>query len=131
MREVRTDSEESELPFSEAIRHGDTIYVSGQGPLDPETGEILGDSAREQTAQTLENVGRILAAGGSSLDDVVKARVYLRDMFNYETVNEVYREYVSRPFPARTAVEVSDLPVEIEVEIEVVAAAPNDHSQSG
>lgn len=131
MREVRTDSPESDLPFSEAIRHGDTIYVSGQGPLDPETGEVLGDAAGEQTARTLENVERILAAGGSSLDDVVKANVYLTDMANYEEVNGVYREYVSRPFPARTAVEVSDLPVDIEVEIEVVAAVREGHSQSG
>lgn len=123
MEEISTDSSDSDLPFSEAIRHGDTIYVSGQGPLDPETGEILGDSAAEQAGLTLENLERILAAAGTSLDDIVKATVYLTDMANYEAVNEVYRSYVSEPFPARTAVEVADLPVDIEVEIEVIAAA--------
>ena len=122
MEQISTTAGDSGLPFSEAIRHGETIYVSGQGPLDPETGAIVGDDVQEQTARTLENVNRILEAGGSSLDNVVKATVYLVDMTDYDAVNETYAEYVTEPYPARTAVEVVDLPVAIDVEIDVIAA---------
>lgn len=123
MEEISSTSMESSLPFSDAIRHGDTIYVSGQGPLDPQTGEILGATPGEQTAATLENIDRILSAGGASLADVVQATVYLTNMEHYDAVNESYAEYFSRPYPARTAVEVADLPVDIHVEITVAAAA--------
>lgn len=122
MEEITTDATESTLPISEAIRHGDTIYVSGQGPLDPATREVVGETAGDQTAKTLENIDRILDAADSSLANVVKATVYLTDMSDYEEVNDVYGEYMGRPFPARTAVEVADLPVDIAVEIEVIAA---------
>lgn len=122
MKAINTEDGDSELPFSQAIKHGDTIYVSGQGPLDPDTGDIVGKDVGEQTAQTLQNIEAILEAGESSLDQVLRAGVYLRDMRNYEAVNEVYSEYVSSPFPARTAIEVDDLPVDIMVEIDVIAA---------
>lgn len=123
MEAITAASDESELPFSDAIRHGDTIYVSGQGPLDADTGEVVGDDVAEQTRVTLENVSRILTAGGSTLDRVVKATVYLQDMDDYETVNEAYSAVFSEPYPARTAVEIVDLPVDIMVEIDVIAAA--------
>lgn len=122
MEQISTDSGDSDLPFSEAIRHGDTIYVSGQGPLDPETGAIVGDDVQKQTAKTLENIDRILQAGGSSLENVVKATVYVQNMGHYDDINQTYEEYVSRPYPARTAVEIADLPVDIDVEIDVIAA---------
>jgi len=122
MEEITTDATESTLPISEAIRHGDTIYVSGQGPLDPVTREVVGETAGDQTAKTLANIDRVLDAADSSLANVVKATVYLTDMSDYEEVNDVYGEYMGRPFPARTAVEVADLPVDIAVEIEVIAA---------
>jgi 2-iminobutanoate/2-iminopropanoate deaminase len=109
-------------PFSQAIRDGDRVYVSGQGPIDPETGEIIDGDVEAETKQTLENVDAVLAAAGGSLDDVVKATVFIRDMVNYDAINEVYAEYMSEPYPARSAVEVADLPVDIEVEIEVVAS---------
>lgn len=123
MEAITTDASSSALPFSDAIRHGDTIYVSGQGPLDRDTGEVVGDDVRTQTRLTLANIGAILEAGGSSLDRIVKATVYLRDMRHYEAVNEAYAEVLSAPYPARTAVEVDDLPVDIMVEIDVIAAA--------
>lgn len=123
MEEISLSDDDSTLPFSDAIRHGDTVYVSGQGPLDRETGEIVGDDVHAQTRKTLENVGAILEAGGTSLDRVVKATVYLRDMRHYGAVNETYGDVLSRPYPARTAVEVDDLPVDIMVEIDVIAAA--------
>lgn len=123
MEPISTAAGDTDLPFTQAIRHGDTIYVSGQGPLDPETGSVVGDDVREQTAKTLENIAAILEAGSSSLDRVVRAGVYLRDMRHYEDVNDVYAAYLSEPYPARTAIEVDDLPVDIMVEIDAIAAA--------
>ncbi|SFG71900.1 2-iminobutanoate/2-iminopropanoate deaminase [Halopelagius inordinatus] len=122
MEEIETESAPSALgPYSQGIKDGDRVYVSGQGPVDPETGDVVADDASEQTAQTLDNVSAILEAAGASLDDVVKANVYVTDMDDYEAVNDVYAEYMSEPYPARAAVEVSRLPIEIRVEIEVVA----------
>lgn len=123
MEEITTaDAPEALGPYSQGIRDGDTVYVSGQGPLDPETGDIVGETAAAQAERTLENVAAILEAAGTALDDVVKATVFLTDMDNYDGVNEVYAEFMTDPFPARSAVEVADLPVEIEVEIEVIAS---------
>ncbi|WP_312907872.1 RidA family protein [Natronosalvus caseinilyticus] len=123
MKEVSTDDAPASIgPYSQAMVHGDTVYVSGQGPANPESREVEVDDIRDQTAQTLENIGAILEAAGASLDNVIKANVYVTDMDNYDAVNEVYAEYMSEPFPARCAVEVSDLPIDIGVEIEVVAA---------
>lgn len=123
MEEINTDSAPSAIgPYSQAIKDGDRVYVSGQGPVDPETGEVVSDDVNEQTAQTIENLAAILEAAGTSLDDVVKANVYVTDMDDYEAVNKVYAEYMNEPYPARAAVEVSRLPIEIRVELEVVAA---------
>ncbi|MFC6963485.1 RidA family protein [Halocatena marina] len=127
MREIQTtDAPESIGPFSQGIVQENTIYVSGQGPIDPDTGEIIGASPGEQTRQTLENVEAILKAAGASLADVVKTTVFINDMRYYDEVNEVYAERLSEPYPARSAVEVVKLPVDIDVEIEVTAAVP-DH----
>ena len=123
MEEINTAEAPSAIgPYSQGIKDGDRIYTSGQGPVDPETEEVVSDDIGEQTAQTIENLGTILEAAGASLDDVVKANVYVTDMDDYEAVNEVYAEFMNEPYPARTAVEVSRLPIEIGVEIEVVAA---------
>jgi 2-iminobutanoate/2-iminopropanoate deaminase len=125
MREIVTDDAPSSLgPYSQGIVDDGTVYVSGQGPTDPDTREVVSEDVREQTARTLENVGAILEAAGASLDDVVKATVFLTDMDDYDAVNEVYGEHLSEPFPARSAVEVAELPIDIRVEIEVVAAVP-------
>lgn len=123
MEEISTNNApESIGPFSQAIRDEGTIYVSGQGPVDSESGEIVSEDIREQTAQTLENIGAVLEAADASLDDVVKATVFVTDMDNYDAINEVYDEYMSPPFPARSAVQVADLPIDIGVEIEVIAS---------
>lgn len=123
MEEITTDRAPSAIgPYSQGTTDGDRVYVSGQGPVDPETGEVVSDDVGEQTARTIENLEAILEAAGASLDDVLKANVYVTDMDDYETVNEVYAEYFSEPYPARAAVEVSRLPIEIGVEIEVVAS---------
>lgn len=115
------DAPDSIGPYSQAVIHGDTVYVSGQGPADPESREVEVEDIDGQTEQTLENVGAILEEAGSSLDNVVKANVYVTDMDNYDAVNDVYAEFMSEPYPARCAVEVADLPIDIGVEIEVVA----------
>ncbi|WP_435181342.1 Rid family detoxifying hydrolase [Halorussus sp. AFM4] len=121
MREIVTDkAPESIGPFSQGIIDGDTIYISGQGPVDPDTGEVVGDSIQEQTERTLQNIEAILQAADASLDDVVKATIFVQDMDNYDAINNVYEGYMSEPFPARSAVQVEDLPIDIGVEIEVV-----------
>ncbi|WP_265110851.1 RidA family protein [Halosolutus halophilus] len=122
MEEIVTDDAPDAIgPYSQGIKDGNRIYVSGQGPVDPETGEVVSEDISEQTEQTLENIAAILEAGGASLDDVLKANVYVTDMDDYDDVNEVYAEYMTDPYPARAAVEVSRLPIEIGVEIEVTA----------
>lgn len=123
MEEVNTNEAPDAIgPYSQGTLDDGRVYVSGQGPVDPDSGEIVSDDVAEQTARTLENVGTILDAAGSSFDDVVHANVYVTDMDDYETVNEVYAEYMTEPYPARAAMEVSRLPIEIAVEIEVVAS---------
>ncbi|EFW91267.1 endoribonuclease L-PSP [Haladaptatus paucihalophilus DX253] len=124
MEEISTDAAPPSIgPFSQAVRDGDRIYVSGQGPVDPTSGDIVGDTIGEQTTRTLENIDAVLAAAGRSLDDVVKATVFVQDMDDYDEINEVYAEHFSAPYPARSAVQVEDLPIDIGVEIEVVASA--------
>jgi reactive intermediate/imine deaminase len=122
METISTEATPSSIgPFSQAIRDGNRIYVSGQGPIDPATGDIVGETIEAQTAQTLENIATILEAADRSLANVVKATVFVREMDDYDAVNDVYADYMSPPYPARSAVEVAELPIDIDVEIEVVA----------
>ncbi|WP_247004737.1 Rid family detoxifying hydrolase [Halosolutus gelatinilyticus] len=122
MEEVSTaDAPPSIGPFSQGLVDDGRVYVSGQGPIDPETGEIVGDDIAAETHRAMKNIGAVLEAAGSSLDDVVKATVFVQDMENYDAINDVYEEYLSEPYPARSAVQVEDLPVDIGVEIEVIA----------
>ena len=123
MQEISTDDAPPSIgPFSQGIRDGDSIHVSGQGPIDPDSGEIIEGDIADETARTLKNIEAVLEAAGASLDDVVKTTVYVRDMDNYDNINEVFAEHFSPPYPARSAVEVSDLPVDIGVEIAVEAS---------
>ena len=108
-------------PYSQAIVEGDFIFVSGQGPIDPGTGSLeLGD-ARAETKRVFENIKAILQAAGSSLDQVMKCNVYLRDIKDFAAMNEVYATYFSAPFPARTTIQAGALPGGIAVEIECIA----------
>ncbi len=123
MEEIHTDDAPAAIgPYSQGIIDGDRIFVSGQGPVDPDSGDVVSEDIKEQTAKTLDNVEAVLEAADSSLDDIVKATVFVTDMANYADVNEVYAEYMNEPFPARSAVEVADLPIDIGVEIEVIAS---------
>ncbi|PSP93689.1 reactive intermediate/imine deaminase [Halobacteriales archaeon QS_4_62_28] len=123
MEELTTDDAPASIgPFSQGIRDGDTVYVSGQGPIDPDSGEVISEDVREQTARTLENIDAVLGTADCGLDDVVKTTVFVSDMRYYDAVNDTYGEYMSEPYPARSAVEVVKLPVDIKVEIEAVAS---------
>ena len=113
---------ESSAPLSQAIRHGDTLYVSGNVPIDPETDELVEDGVGPQTRQVLENVEAILKAAGTSMDNVVRAGVFMTDMDAFSEMNEVYEEFMSEPYPARTAVKAEMASSDIDVEIDVIAA---------
>lgn len=124
VEKVSTDDapQNEELPFSQAIVHGDTVYTSGQVGINPETGEIVDGGIQSETQQTMENISAILEAAGTSLDNAIKATVFLNDINDFAEFNEVYSEYVDEPLPARSAFEVGDLAIDIAVEIEMVAA---------
>lgn len=122
MNEVDTNNAPASIgPYSQGIISGDRVYVSDQGPIDPATGTVVEGDVRIQTQRTLENLAAVLEAAECSLTDVVKATVFLRDMADYDAVNDVYGEYMTDPYPARSAVQVEKFPVDIDVEIEVVA----------
>ena len=122
--EIRADDAPTleRFPFSQAMAHGDTVYVSGQVPLDPETGELVAGGVAEQTDRIMANIAAILEAAGSSLDDALKATVFLTDMDDFRAFNEAYRAHFDEPFPARSAVEVSDLAGDFDVEVDLIAA---------
>jgi 2-iminobutanoate/2-iminopropanoate deaminase len=110
-------------PYSQAIRAGDFVFVSGQLALRPDHGEIVGDSIGEQTAQVFANLRAILEAAGSGLDRLVKTTVYLADLGDFAGMNEVYARHVGEVPPARATIEVSALPSGAKVEIEAIATA--------
>jgi len=110
-------------PYSQAVSWGGLIFVSGQIPLDPATGQVVGDDAGAQTERVLKNLAAVLEAAGSSLGQVVKTTVYLRDLNDFAKVNEVYARFFSEQPPARATVQVARLPRDVSVEIEVIAAA--------
>ncbi|MEK3785171.1 MULTISPECIES: RidA family protein [Paenibacillus] len=107
-------------PYSQAMQAGDFIFTSGQLGLDPATGEF-GQGVEEQARLSLNNVKAILEEAGSSLSNVVKTTVFLKDMNDFAKVNEVYSSFFEQPYPARSAVEVARLPKDALVEIETIA----------
>ena len=108
-------------PYSQAIVAGNTIYVSGQLPIDAATGEFAPGGVREQVHQIFKNIGYILKEAGYDFDNVVKTTVYLTDMKDFAVMNEVYAEYYSKPYPARVAFAVVGLPKAALVEVDVIA----------
>jgi 2-iminobutanoate/2-iminopropanoate deaminase len=109
-------------PYSQAVRAGSLLFVSGQIPLDPATGRLVEGDIAAQTHRVFANLRAILEAAGSSLDHVVRATVYLADMDDFTVVNEVYGGYFSSPAPARATVQAARLPRDARVEIDVIAA---------
>ena len=108
-------------PSSQAIEANGTIYVSGQLPINPATGEFAEDGIKELTAQSLTNIKNILAEAGLTMANVVKTSVFLADMADFAEMNEVYAQFFSAPFPARSAVAVKTLPKGARIEIECIA----------
>ena len=108
-------------PYSQAIRAGSLLFVSGQVPIDPATGQIVDGDIAAQTHRVFRNISEILKAGGASFDHVVRTTVFLADMNDFGAMNEVYAGYFTSPAPARATVQVSRLPKDARIEIDVIA----------
>ena len=108
-------------PYSQAVAAGGLLFVSGQVPIDPSTGKLVGDDFEQQVRRVMENIRAILEADGLTLDDVVKVTVYLKDPSKFQEFNRIYSEYFKGSYPARTTVFVSDLPAGAQIEIDVIA----------
>ncbi len=106
--------------YSQAVKSGTTVYISGQIPLIPETMELLQGSFKEQTRRCFENLKAIAAASGGSLDDAAKITIFLTDMTNFDQINEVMSEFFQRPYPARVVLGVNELPKRVPVEVEAI-----------
>lgn len=121
MKYVATDQVAAAIgPYSQGVVSGDMFYSSGQIPLTP-AGEIAGDAIGEQTHQVFANLKAVLAEAGSSLDNVIKTTVFIKDMNDFAALNEIYASYFGDHKPARSTVEVARLPKDVKVEIEVIA----------
>ena len=121
---IQTDNAPAAIgPYSQAIKAGGFVFVSGQIPIDPQTGQFVAGGVAEQTEQVLKNLSAVLEAAGSSLDRVVKTTVFLADMKEFTGMNEVYATFFSGPPPSRATVAAAGLPRDARVEIEAVALA--------
>ncbi len=119
---VNTDQAPAAIgPYSQAVKVGEMVFVSGQIPIDPATGDIVQGDIKAQTRQALTNLNAVLAAAGSSLEKTVKTTVYITNMDEFSQVNEVYSEFFKDQPPARACVEVSRLPIGVAVEIDAIA----------
>jgi 2-iminobutanoate/2-iminopropanoate deaminase len=115
-------------PYSQAVRVGSTIYCAGQIPLDPKSGQIVSKDISEQTRRVLDNISAVLRAEGLSFQNIVKTTIFLADLADFQTVNEVYASYFNQAPPARSTVQVAALPKDARIEIEAIAVADNDSS---
>ena len=119
---IRTDKAPAPIgPYSQAVLSGNTLYVSGQIALNPADGQLVTINIIRETNQVMENIGAILKEAGFDYSDIVKTTIFLKDLQNFQAVNEVYGNYFKDNFPARETVEVSKLPKDVNVEISVVA----------
>jgi 2-iminobutanoate/2-iminopropanoate deaminase len=108
-------------PYSQAVWCGEELFCSGQTPIDPSTGQLITGNVAEQTQRVFDNLEAVLSAAGLSMDHVIKCNVYLTSMADFPAMNAVYETRFSEPFPARTTVAVTELPLNAEVEIELLA----------
>ncbi len=121
-QEVRTDKAPKAIgPYSQGIVANGFVFVSGQVPFDPATGELVTGPIEDQARRVLMNVAAVLDAAGSSMDKVVKATVFLQDMNDFAKMNAVYGEFFKTPYPAWAAVQAARLPRDVKIEIEVIA----------
>lgn len=116
--------------YSQAVRAGNTVYLSGQIPLDPATMQLV-EGFDDQVRRVFDNLKAVCEAAGGSLNDLVKVNVYLLDLAHFAKVNEIMASYISQPYPARAAVGVASLPRGAQVEIEGVMVLPDEPAQSG
>ncbi len=123
LKKVHTDGAPEAIgPYSQAIIVGNLVFTAGQTPLDPATMKLVEGDVAAQTARALDNIRAVLEAAGTSLDNVVKTTVFLKDMNDFPAMNEVYARYFGDHRPARSTVEVARLPMDARVEIEAIAA---------
>ncbi|MBS1255760.1 MAG: 2-iminobutanoate/2-iminopropanoate deaminase [Deltaproteobacteria bacterium] len=108
-------------PYSQAITSGNLLFISGQIPLDPETGELAGNSFAEQCNRVLLNLKNVLLAGGSGLDQVLKVTIFMTNLGQFGELNQIYSEYFDESKPARSCVEVNNLPKGVDIEIDAIA----------
>lgn len=121
IKTINTDRAPAAIgPYSQAVVAGGLLFVSGQIPLDPQTGEVVAGGVPAQAKQVLENMKAVVEAAGCGMEKVVKVTIYITDMNQFAVVNEIYGTYFSAPFPARACVEVSKLPKGVEVEMDAV-----------
>jgi len=124
-RAVQTDRAPKAIgPYSQAIQAGNMIFLSGQIPLDPKTGEVVLGDIRKQTVRVLENLKGVLESQNLGMEDVVKTTIFLKNLDHFNQVNDVYSAYFSSSPPARSTVEVARLPRNVEIEIEAIALIP-------
>lgn len=122
IKAIQTDNAPKAIgPYSQAIDTGDFVYVSGQIPINPETGEIVAGGIEEQTNQVMKNIEAVLTASNLTFSNAVKFTIYIKEMNDFATVNEVYGKYLSTPYPARATVEISQLPKGALIEMDVIA----------
>ena len=127
MKSIHTNQAPAAIgPYSQAIEANGMIFASGQIPIDPATGQFVEGGIQEQTRQALTNARNILQAAGTDMENVIKTTVYLSDIHTFAAMNEVYTQFFTEPFPARSAVAVKDLPKGALVEIEVLAIKPDN-----
>ena len=123
LKKLHTDKAPAAIgPYSQGIRAGNFLFISGQSPVNPETNEVVERDIVVQTNQVMENIKSILESEGLSLNNIVKTTIFLQDMEQFSTVNEIYAKHLGDHRPARSTVEVSRLPKDVLIEIEVIAA---------
>ena len=108
-------------PYSPAVRAGSLLFLSGQIPLDPATGQLVEGDIRAQTTRVLQNLGELLKAGGADFSNVVRTTIFLADLGDFAVVNEIYATYFTPPYPARATVQVARLPRDVRVAIDAIA----------
>jgi len=116
-------------PYSQAVGIGELVFLSGQIPLDPTTGELVGEDVELQCRQCLTNLGAVLEAAGLGFDDVVRTTIFLADMADFQAVNAIYAEHFGDARPARSTVQVAALPRRARVEIDAIAVSPGAESK--
>lgn len=121
MKQIKTDNAPQAIgPYSQAIVSNGTVYCSGQIPIDPKTGDIV-EGVENQAHQVFTNIKNLLEAAGTNIDNVIKTTVFIKDMNDFAKINEIYAQYFTEPYPARSCVEVARLPKDVLLETEVIA----------